>query len=795
MLEAKNQKNSKVISHHITSSYIKLCTDNGYLKLEPYDDKIIRITYNEMDDFTTEKTLGVIGDNQNPKWHVEESLTSFILHTKAVHVMISKETCALSFRDVNGNDLLKEPKFDGKALDPFDSYKTILDDSAIIKRVDSADGVKETIINANKVFDQKLYHGRLTFEWQDDEALYGLGQQEEGTLNLRGTVQYVHQENKKTAVPFLLSSKLYGLLLDTYSPIIFSDNEYGSYLYSEAVESLDYYFIHGHNFDEIISGYRQLTGQATMLPKWVFGYMQSFERYESAAELIDTVQEHHNRAIPIDSIVLDWQSWEENQWGQKSFDQGRFGKPSSMIDQLHDLNVHFMISLWPNMHECTDNSKEFKEKGGLFQRSDLYNAFDPSARDLYWSQTKEGLFDHGIDAWWTDASEPFTPAWLSERPYEPSQLLMNFHNMAKTYIKETHTNAYPLVHGQTIYEGQRSVTNDKRVVNLTRSGYTGQQRYGNILWSGDLTAKWSTLKKQIAAGLNLCASGIPYWTLDIGGFFVKRSTAWYWNGDYDLGNQDPAYRELYTRWFQFATFLPILRAHGTDTRREVWQFGEPGTIYYDTIVNFIKLRYRLIPYIYSLAGMVTQKDLTILRLLAFDYNNDPAVHEINDQYMFGDAFMVCPIVESAEERYAYLPKGSDWYDFWTGHKYSGGMTTLAKAPIDRIPLFVKSGAIIPMAKEAQNTKQILEYIIDLHIYTGSDGTFTLYLDSNDGYGYENDEFATIDMTWHDDSATLTLSKRTGSYMAMPLNITFNIFVNGCSSSSHVYNGAYTEITL
>lgn len=550
-----------------------------------------------------------------------------------------------------------------------------------------------------------------------------------------------------------------------------------------------------------MAGYRTLTGQATMLPRWAFGYMQSFERYENADELIDTIKEYRKREIPIDSIVLDWWSWEEGKWGgQKSYDATRFPDPKAMTDTLHNLGVHYMLSIWPNMHESGDNHQELKEKGQLFQRSDTYDAFSQEARDTYWNQAKTGLFDYGLDAWWTDSSEPFDPAWLTNKLGEPDKNMYGFHDIAKNYIDESHTNAFPLVHGQTIYEGQRSVTDEKRVINLTRSGYTGQQRYGNILWSGDITAKWSTLKKQIAAGLNLCATGLPYWTLDIGAFFVKRSVQWFWDGgDYDDGNKDPAYRELYTRWFQYATFLPVLRAHGTDTRREVWQFGEPGTPYYDAIVKFIELRYKLLPYSYSLAGMVTQKHSTMMRLLAFDFGHDSNVLDIDDQFMYGDSIMVCPITQamsdsndntttsktylssdvSTSTRVVYLPKACNWYDYWTGTSYQGGECITVTSSIDQIPLFVKSGAIIPKTVGAiQHTGEYKDDAYELHIYTGSDGHFTLYQDSNDGYDYEKGHFSTIDIHWDDSKQSLQLSKREGQFPGMPTNIDFRVVVDG-----------------
>ena len=796
MLQANKAINGTIINITPTDTHLHITTDKGYIQISPYSEVIVRITYNLDDYFPKSLSMGIVATPTKVAWTLNEMTDYYSLSTNALELQISKATAAITYYDSSCNLLLKEAYYDSKVLDAFPSYKTVLDDKTEVSQIQTADGIKETIVNAQKIYDQDLYHGRLSLEWQEDEALYGLGQHEEGHLNLRGHRQYVHQANKKIAMPFLISTKGYGLLLDTYSPLIFSDNSFGSYLYTEAVTSLDYYFVHGGSLDATIAGYRHLTGQATMLPKWAFGYMQSYERYETGQELKAIIREYREREIPIDSIVLDWQSWEADHWGQKTFDTSRFDKPSALIHDLHEQNVAFMISIWPNMHKCTPNHQAMLEQGLLLQRSDLYNAFNKEARDCYWQQAQEGLFTHGVDAWWTDSSEPFTPAWLSEQRVEPELNLMKFHEIARTYIPETHTNAYSIVHGQTIYEGQRSVTNDKRVCNLTRSGYTGQQRLGNILWSGDITAKWSTLKTQIAAGLNLCASGLPYWTLDIGGFFVKRSTAWYWDGDYDLGNLDPEYRHLYTRWFQFATFLPILRAHGTDTRREVWQFGDQGTPYYDALVAFINLRYKLLPYIYSLAGMVTQQHYTMLRLMAFDYPQDMNVYDLKDQFMLGNAFMVCPITDASGQRKVYLPQGQPWYHFFNGEKYEGGQTLSVTAPIHQLPIYVPAGAIIPMSpSRIQHTKALDESHLVLEVFSGKDGSFTFYQDEGDSYNYEKGDFSMIALTWDDAKASLTLSKRHNTYKTMPDIMTIDLYLDKSFKRTITYKNSAMTIYL
>jgi alpha-D-xyloside xylohydrolase len=806
MLEAPKKIKTTVTTIKEMTNALILCTEKGKIKIAPYADGIIRIVYTLSEEFSQTQSPGTVYPNNLCQWSYIENDVTITVKTKLIDLVIQKETCALAYYDKNGNLLVKEPERGGKTLIPFKSYKTVRDENSQIEKIETPDGIKEVVINARREFCKDLNHCRLEFDWAEDEALYGLGQQEEGTLNLRGTRRYIHQANMKIAIPFFISTKGYGVLLDTYSPVIFNDNEFGSYLYNEAADEMDFYFIHGNNFDEIISGYRFITGKAGLLPKWAFGYIQSQERYESEKEIIDTVLEYHRRNVPLDCIVLDWQSWEEGMWGQKSFDKKRFPDPEEMMKTLHNLGVHLMISIWPNMNKETENYKEMKEQNGLFPYSEIYNAFDQEARTLYWKQAKEGLFDKGIDAWWCDSSEPVSPEWNTKERPEPDQNYMEFHNSAKNYMDEELTNAYPLFHARAIYEGQRNETSEKRVVNLTRSAYTGQQKYGTILWSGDISANWNTLKNQISAGLNFCASGLPYWTLDIGAFFVKKGDLWFWNGDYEKGSEDPGYRELYTRWFQLGAFLPIFRSHGTDTRREIWNFGEKGEIFYDTIAKFIDLRYRLLPYIYSLAGMVSLKDYTIMRLLAFDFRNDPEVYGIKDQYMFGNAFMICPVTEPMhygtnpeilcgreETRQVYLPQGADWYDFWTNEKYTGGQSITAKATLDCLPVFVPSGSIIPMTEVAPNSRESSERDIRLAVYPGSDGTFTLYQDEQNNYNYEQGSYSTIEMIWNDANKIFSIGQRSGSFRGMEEEIDFTIHLIGKKEIEVKYSGQKIEI--
>jgi len=808
MLTAVKPKQTRIQEVDRTEDALILITENGMIKIEPYTDAILRITYTLGESFAQIPGLGVISKKQSCEWYYKDLDTSIHLYTQLILLTIDKETCAFAYYDAQNRLLTKEPDRGGKTLIPFESYKTVLNEHSTVEKVETPDGIKAVVRDAQKVYDKMLYHSRLEFEWVPDEALYGLGQQEEGFLNLRGSRQYIHQANMKIALPVLVSTNGYGILLDTYAPVIFNDNAFGSYLYSEASRELDYYYIYGSDLDQIVSGYRQITGKAVMLPKWAFGFIQSQERYVSQQEIIHTVQEYRQRQIPLDCIVLDWQSWEEGMWGEKSFDLDRFPDPKAMMDTLHEAGARLMISIWPNMDQKTRNYAEMKAHNALFQMSEIYNAFCSESRRLYWKQANEGLFSKGIDAWWCDASEPFTPEWSYPVKPEPDQNYMEFHQTARMYMEEVYTNAYSLMHAKAIYEGQRASTDAKRVVNLTRSGYIGQQKYGTILWSGDISAKWKTLKDQIPAGLNFCAAGMPYWTLDIGAFFVKRGHMWFWNGDYEAGCDDLGYRELYIRFYQMSTFLPVFRSHGTDTRREIWNYGEKGDPFYDTIEKFTFLRYRFMPYIYSLAGMVYLKNDTMMRLLAFDFLKDPKVYDIKDQFMFGRNLLICPVTEplyygpnsvplgeTVKTRSVYLPAGTDWYDFWSGNKYTGGQVIAADASLDTMPVFVRSGSIIPMAAPAQHTDAVSDTEITLAVYPGKDSNFTLYQDEKDNYNYEKGCYSTIDVEWREADKTLVIKDRMGSYMGMPDCISITVETIEKKAQSVQYKGQRIQVHI
>lgn len=768
MLYAVPPASSEITSVERKGDCLYLYSKAGTHRIMPKNPRTVRVTFTKEDEFSTSPRFGILDPLSTfADWSFSENDSEIIVKTSAVEIKIDRKTASYSYFDIDGKLLLKETDKDSRSLERFDLY-TVAD--ARIEKIETADGVKEVVREAERVKSGHSYHARLNLRFQDGEALYGLGQHEEGFGSLRGQMVYLHQANRKIAIPMLVSTLGYGILTDTYSPLIFSDTPYGSYIYSEAVPELDFYFMFGGDMRGVIKEYREITGQATMLPRWAFGYIQSQEKYDTQEEIERTVKEYRERGIGLDCIVLDWCSWEDGKWGQKTFDKARFPDPSKMVENLHRDHARFMISVWANANEDTENYAEFKAAGQLLTGCSVYNALSKEGREMYWNQLKRGLWCHGVDAWWCDNSEPVTPEWNHLERVEPAKLYEEYCREVANNMPTKQTNAYGFYHALGVYDGQRSETDKKRVVNLTRSAYTGQQRLGAILWSGDVAATWDTLRTQIGAGLNFCASGLPYWTTDIGAFFVKRGMFWYWRGDFDKCYDDLGYREFFTRWYQWAAFLPVFRGHGTDCRRELWHFANADVPFYDAIMKMNRLRYKLMPYIYSAAGNCTLNGGSMMLPLAFDYPSDPTVQNITDQYMFGDAIMVCPVTEpmyykpdsekidAPKSRKVYLPEGG-WYDFYTNKHYNGGQWIVADAPIDVIPLYVREGSIIPVCEPAQSTDE-LSQDITLLVYSGKDAEYTLYEDEFDGYGYENGRYKLTDIRWNDKNGELDTEVRT-----------------------------------
>ncbi len=538
--------------------------------------------------------------------------------------------------------------------------------------------------------------------------------------------------------------------------------------WSEFEPQADYYFIAGDNYDGVIKGYRQLTGKAQVMPKWALGFWQSRERYSTQEDLVETLAEMRRRHIPVDNIVQDWQYWPEDQWGSHEFEASRYPDPEKMLDDVHAMHGRFMISVWPKFYTNTEHYKELKAAGYAYTHAEedslvdwlghtqsFYDAYAAGGRKMFWRQMDESLYSkYGkkIDAWWMDASEPNLRDCLP-MDYFKWLLTPNALGSSTEYL-----NAYALVNAQAIYEGQRGVDPDKRVFLLTRNGFAGLQRYSTASWSGDIGTSWTDMRMQMAAGLNYSMSGIPFWGMDIGGFSVMSKF-------YDAANADE-WQELQTRWHQFGTFVPLFRTHGQWPRRELWNIAPEGSKAYESILWYMQLRYRLMPYLYSLTGAVHYADYTLLRGLPMDFPDDPAVRDLSDQWLLGPALMPCPVYEyKARSREVYFPAGG-WYDFYTGEKIPGNQRRMVAAPYERMPLYVRAGSIVPVGPALEWSDQKPADDLLLVIYTGADARFTLYEDDGLTYAYEKGESSTIDLQWDDAARTLTIGARKGSYPGM-----------------------------
>lgn len=549
--------------------------------------------------------------------------------------------------------------------------------------------------------------------------------------------------------------------------------------WSEVADQIDYYFISGENMDEVISGYRTVTGKAPVMPEWAMGFWQSRQRYTNQEELLDVAREYRKRNIPFDNIVLDWQYWPADKWGDHQFDVTRFPDPDGMIRTLHDdLNARIMISVWPKYYVGTENYEAMKSKGYLYMRnvemerrdwigylSTFYDAFNANARTAFWNQINIALYSRGIDAWWLDATEPDI---TSNLPMEERKAMMNPTALGSA---DRYFNAYSLVQAQGVYEGQRATDPENRVFILTRSAFAGLQRYSAANWSGDIAARWHDMAAQIPCGLNMSMSGIPWWTMDIGGFSVESR----------YHNPSPAdldeWRELMTRWHQYGAFVPLFRSHGEFPFREIYNTAPDNHIAYKTMVEYNRLRYRLMPYIYSLAGQAWLNDYTIMRGLTMDFSLDTEVFDIADQYMFGPSLMVNPVTEyKVRSRKVYLPSAYGWYDVRTGRHYAGGTVVEADAPYEWMPLFAREGSLIPTGPDIQYTGEKEADPLTLWVYAGADGAFELYEDEGDNYNYEDGAYTLIPLTWNEAERTLTIGKREGEYRGMLHERTVNVIM-------------------
>ena len=750
MLTTPRRPERKILETKTTPDGVILKSEYGCLRLQAYDRGILRVTFTRDASFPA-ATPFLMGRNPLPARDTAEDDQFVYVSTDCLRARVSKEKGILETFDSYGKPVFSEGGL--RTLEAFDARIIDRDRAAVTEQVETADGVKLRVREAEKIDYKTLFHARLPLRFREDEAVYGLGQPQSGPANLRGRTLYQCQTNQSIALPFMVSTGGYGLLIDCGCPFIFDDSgvEGGSFLYFSAVEALDYYIIPG-SCEDAVKGYHYLSGNPALPPAWAFGYFQSQERYETADELISIAALYRERGIGLDCVVLDWCSWKDGHWGQKTFDEKRFPDPKAMMEKLHGLDTHLMVSLWPNMNPCTDNNAEFRQKSWLLPGGELYDALNPDARALYWEQAKRGLFDMGVDAWWCDSSEPWTCEWSHEEVPLMSEAYYETLRTAAEAIGADKGNAYPFYHARAMWEGQRSTGSGKRVLNLTRSAWLGQQRFGTVMWSGDISAKWETLKKQIAIGLDFCASGMPYWTQDIGGFFVKRGKAWYWDGDYEAGWDDPEYRELFVRWYEYAAFLPVFRGHGTDIRRELTNLkGEE----YEAVLRYNRARYRLLPYLYSLAGHIALDGGVMMKPLSFLDPGDARARETDDEFLLGDDLLICPVTSyRARVRTVYLPRGS-WYELHTGRLLTGGAEYETECPLDTLPVFVRSGAVLPVADASVCAREALGKAPTLWVFPGADGKLTLYSDAGDGYGYEKGEYTLKTYLWNDAARTLT----------------------------------------
>ena len=678
-----------------------------------------------------------------------------ILVSEALTVRINEHSGEIEFIDTkSGKTLLKEEKRTAERV----VQERIVYDEKTAHMEETANGkvtVKE-IIRRDTIGSSTRFCS--SFACNGTKALYGLGAHMEDYMNLLGKTLWLTQHNLKATVPVLISPQGYGLLFDAGCAMKYSSHQHTFSMQMEAAQQLDYYFILGKGMEEVVKGYYLLTGKVQLLPKYAFGYIQSKERYVSSEDLISTLREYRRRHVPIDMIVQDWNYWPEG-WGYMKMNPKYYPDPKALADSIHAMNAKLMVSIWPNPQYCPQE-RDFREKGYMLEHS-VYDVFNTEARKHYWKYAYEEFFSKGFDAWWCDSSEPLDGDWnkipepIGGKAYGWDDHERRWHlnkDILSDALGAERSSLYSLYHSKGLYENQRLTGTGKRVLNLTRSSFAGQQRYATVVWNGDTHASWQSFRQQIPAGLNYMATGNPYWTVDVGSFFTRNDgRRWFYTGEFQKGVEDEEYREYYTRMFQWATFLPMLRSHGSDTPREIWRFGEPGTDYYDAILKMIRLRYELLPYIYSMAAHQTLYSYSMARMLAFDYPDDEEVYDIKDEFLFGD-ILVCPVTRPRSEttiRRVYLPKGNQWVDFWSNKSYDGGQWLSLETDIHTLPLFVKAGTIIPTGEVVEYSAAQAEKQITIDVFPGADALFTLYEDSGDGYDYEKGDYRETVLTWND----------------------------------------------
>ena len=782
--------------------------DDGFLatvrgvdvKVEFYTPDIVRVLKTAAtSNLENKKDFVVELAPQHPSVRVTSSNGIVRAVSSKLEVTMDLETGKIAFNDLQGTRLLAEKEY-GAHFMPVQFVQRVRPQvpppppSGVTPTQSSPGqdtpgtvrpGMRTIIENTNEI--------SQSFILDEDEVIYGLGQHQNGMMNQRGQRLVLEQNNMEIAIPYFTSVKGYGVYWDTYSITTFDDTPMGTSFKSEAGEAIDYYFLYGGDGDGTVARMRELTGAARLAPLWTFGFWQCKERYKSSDEVVEVVRKYRDLGVPLDAIVQDWKYWgeEDNTWNALSFDNPAFAGYKQMFSDLKGLNAKMMITIWPSVGEVTQIYKDLQGMDALFPMqtsprvAKVYDIWNEEARNHFWSYMKKNMFDNGMSAWWLDGPEP---EFYNTQPSD-----FNQPTGAGTALRNVR-NTYPLFVSKGVYENQRKVTSDKRVYILTRSAFAGLQRYGAGSWSGDIRASWDVFKKQIPAGLNFSMCGIPYWNTDIG--------AWHPYGNvYNTANTDPGYQEFYCRWFQFATFNPMMRAHGTGSPREIYQFGERGYWAFDVQEKFLNLRYSLLPYIYSTAWRTTNEGYSFLRHMSMEAPADSNTYGLDDQFMFGQAFLVAPILEDGAgesrtvRREVYLPAGT-WVDFWTGEAVSGGRRVTKAAPIDIIPVYVKAGSIVPMTTEKVQYSTEKDWSrLELRVYPGADGSFTLYEDEFDNYNYENGAYTEIPLSWNDADRTLTIGARTGSYNGMLKSRKFVVDVPGGKPKTVTYSGRAVTVKL
>jgi alpha-D-xyloside xylohydrolase len=720
---------------------LELRTEKGVLTVEPWSDSIVHVRFGATG-YQGNYNPSVIATPGEVPFKLRQTPDAWLIVTPKLTARIAKATAAVSFTDAR--------------------------DAVLLQEAERSTG-KGTV---------QAFATRT--------PIYGLGQHGNGLLDYSGTTVHLQQKNGDVAIPMMLSPQGFGILWNNASVMDVDVARPGDrdplVVRNETGAGIDYHFILGPEADQVVAGYRWLTGDAPMMPRWSWGFWQSREHYENQEWVLGVARTYRAMGVPIDAVVIDWQHWQPGDWGAHRFAPARFPDPAAMVREAGAMHVRLPVSIWARFDPDTANAKELDAAGGLFPPTyknvypygfgRWYDAWNPKARAIYWDQIRRSYGGQGFRAWWLDASEPeLGGEWGQLR-----QLTTAAGPGAEVF------NSYPLLHTTGVHDGMRRDMPDERVMILTRSAYSGQQRNGALTWSGDTQGSWDSLRKNVAGALNFTMSGIPYWSADIGGFF---------GGD----NHDRAYADLFNRWEQFAIFTPQFRVHGVQPGKEIWNWD--GDIQ-PLLIGNVKLRYRLLPYIYSLSWDVTHNRGTMMRALAFDFRGDPKALAQTDEYMFGRALLVAPVLEKgALKRRTYLPAGASWYDFFSGKRFAGGQTIEADAPPSHIPVFARAGSIVPVGPVKPYADALSDEPIELRIYPGANGAFALYDDAGNGYGYEKGEYSLVRLTWTDRAHALTLANREGSYAGMPSAIHFSVVCGGVPAVSApvTYSGKAMTVPL